>query len=190
MNKLLLLFASLIFIFSCTVNTDENPILAQFSFPQDCCRFGTGIFILQDSLDASRIEAYLASVIISDNEDFEHSYYPQTNKRVRLVENFEIIDEENNLVFRNTNFLPNDPFQGWNGKINGINAEGKFLVNIQVRSLEGSVIRYEKFICALLCSQSFDLYLDQGMDFRECMWPIQHDGNGGFDISAPPPFCF
>ena len=41
------------------------------------------------------------------------------NPGVELVEEFLIFDRWGELVFENTNFLPNDADQGWDGKLKG-----------------------------------------------------------------------
>jgi len=181
------LFILLLMTSSCSDNSDKNLILSQISLPEDCCISGFDLQILEDSLNSSDVVVYLANVMMSDVKNRGQMYFPQTNDKVKIIESFKVIDEDNVVVFENTNFQPNQSDSGWDGKINGKDVEGKFIASMLIRGLDGSLLKFDKIFCNLICSKGARHYIDEGVKFRNCRWPNQHDGNGSIDTTKPVP---
>jgi len=182
MKSIVFIFlASICILFSCGEEAVKNESLVNFNFPSDCCSPEFNFTIKEDSLGNSGAFVYLPYLFI--DLEGNDSYFPQTNDKVTIVESMIFKDQDDLVVFENSNFLPNDPNQGWNGRIDGVVTDGKYTVNLRMKTEDGSTLEAEGVICVLLCMT--DDYFDRGLDLSNCVWPSQHDGNGGWDFLIP-----
>ena len=72
------------------------------------------------------------------------TFIPYANESVDFIEELSIFDRWGELVFRNTNFMPNDISAGWDGRMNGeLLQPNVFTYMIQVRLANGELIQRE-----------------------------------------------
>lgn len=180
MKHLVLLVLGML-LFSCGEELMKNESLENFQFPTDCCN--QRFTIKEDSIGNSGALVYLPLAIV--NSEGGDLFYPQTNLEVKLIDELQIRDQDNNLIFENFSFLPNVADEGWNGRVNGVIQDGKYLVIIKLTALDGSQLNLEGVICMLECSNRD--YFDRGLNLENCFWESQHDGNGGFDATLVGP---
>lgn len=64
--------------------------------------------------------------------------------RISLVQDFNIFDRWGESVFNNTDFLPNDPANGWDGRLNGRPMNpGVFVYTATVLFVDGRVLVFK-----------------------------------------------
>lgn len=81
--------------------------------------------------------------VFSPNEDgFNDRFFVYSNPGVASIRSINIFDRWGNNVFRNTNFTPGDPSQGWDGTFNGAKAQaGVYPYTIEVEMITGVIRR-------------------------------------------------
>jgi len=195
--KYLTLFMACIICYSCG---EDNPQVVEkisFNFPSDCSiNMQDTVFAIEGILDLSEFGIYSPTVFspevhgASEFLDSNQSHFPQTNDQIEKISLFQVLDQDENIVFERKDFEPNNSDLGWDGMINGELAEGGFKSIIQFRTQSQSLIQVEYFICALKCRMVVP-YMDAGLDLRFIRWPSQHDGSGAYeDTFAPNASCF
>ena len=77
--------------------------------------------------------------LFSPNHDnINDVFYIQANSRIAEVSGFRVFNRWGGLVFEQSNFLPNDPANGWDGTVSGKDVEpGVFVYWVKVLTVDG-----------------------------------------------------
>ena len=192
MKKAHLLLLLIIALFSCSDESKQSVNDFEFNFPMDCCIIDqyeiSGIM----DLESENLKIYTPCVFIPDGQTTNNIYFVQTNDQIDTIKRFEVSDMEGEILFVRENFPSNDTEFGWNGKVNQINQEGAFKIKLNFVSKQNTEVSISYIICALNCERNQPFlsgYEIVGLDLTNLRWPDQHDGNGGFDATAPMEQC-
>lgn len=84
---------------------------------------------------------YLPNVFSPNNDGANDFFYPQAKPgTVRNIRDFRLFDRWGEAVFQNQDFLPNDPIQGWDGRLRGERANtAVFAYFLEVEFIDGRV---------------------------------------------------
>jgi gliding motility-associated-like protein len=84
---------------------------------------------------------YLPNVFSPNNDGANDLFFPQAKPgTVRNIRDFRLFDRWGEAVFQNQNFLPNDPSQGWDGRLRGERANtAVFAYFLEVEFIDGRV---------------------------------------------------
>jgi len=84
---------------------------------------------------------YLPNVFSPNNDGANDFFFPQAKPgTVRNIRDFRLFDRWGEAVFQNQNFLPNDPSQGWDGRLRGERANtAVFAYFLEVEFIDGRV---------------------------------------------------
>jgi hypothetical protein len=169
--KYILLSLVLGLMYSCN-NCPENTFLADFNFPADCCsnRSNSTFEVLEGVID-SGFRVYIPNIINSESELICSTFFPEANEIVETVELFQLIDRDDNIIFENKDFLPNDETKGWTGTLNGEMVDGGFQYIVQVRLTNDALVEYQGIVCSVFCGSNFTDYSDAGLDLSRARWP-------------------
>jgi len=189
MRKIYLFILCLMAICSCSSEKSNDGF--EYNYPQDCCaitNYSGQNVTPQDSL-------FIATSFVPNSSESGSNriFFAQTANSISSIDKLSIKSQEGNVVFENSNFKPNDPTHGWDGSINGEYVEGPYMMTYNFQNANGENAEIEAVVCLLTCSDQGDIifkYRAQGMDFDDCRWVSQHDGQGGFDGTLRGLECF
>jgi len=186
----ILLLLSLVGLINCSDsnNLNEKNNAFDYNYPEDCCSSLGWSTIMGEHEIGVRL---FYPNIFTPNSNSENSiFYIHTNMLIDNITSTNIYSQEGNLVFENLNFEPNNPDQGWNGMVNGEFIEGVYKVIIEFQNPNGTNVKEEITICSIECHQDLIFhYSEQGLNFDNCRWINQSDGEGSFDESIPVNEC-
>jgi gliding motility-associated-like protein len=80
-----------------------------------------------------------------DDNDYNERFYIQADgDQVVAIQKFQIFDRWGDLVFQNYNFQPNDPSEGWDGRLNDRSlSPAVFVYYAEVKLIDGRIILYK-----------------------------------------------
>jgi hypothetical protein len=176
---------------------DQEEAIVQPSIYENCCgteavtdvfpyyvEYSNGHGIYFDSMFTARV--FIPNIIIHDDPD--NQYFTICCAEVVMINSLKIYSDTGELLFENTNFLPNDPSQTWAGlRPDGVKHFGRFDYDVDLRLRNGSAKTYKRQACAYQCNaEGFPV-----INLSDCKFFSQNDGNGGYDSSlAMPTDCF
>jgi gliding motility-associated-like protein len=89
------------------------------------------------------VDVYIPNVFSPNNDDRNDFFFIQSDESVVLIKSMSIFDRWGELVFKRTNFVPNEEDLGWNGKFNGKSLNpGVFVYDILILTEEDKELRY------------------------------------------------
>ena len=187
-----LILLSIISLFSCSDEPNQSVNNFEFNFPMDCCTIDQFEISGIRDLESENLRIYTPCVFVPDGPTTNNIYLIQTNDQIDTIKRIEVSDMDGKIIFVRENFPSNDMEFGWNGKLDQINQEGAFKIKLNFISKQNTEISISYIICALNCERNQPFlsgYDAVGLDFNNLRWPNQHDGNGGFDVTAPIEQC-
>lgn len=92
----------------------------------------------------SVIDVYVPNIFSPNDDGVNESVFVSTGEGIEKINKLLIFDRWGNLVFKNENFLPNLPEEGWDGSFNGkeVNA-GVFVYLVEVQLIDGGVEQFD-----------------------------------------------
>jgi gliding motility-associated-like protein len=87
---------------------------------------------------------YVPTAFSPDEDGTNDIFYVQGGSDIQEIKSFYVYNRWGESVFENTNFQPNDPAQGWDGRHRGqpLNA-AVFVYFLEVEFTDGEVILYK-----------------------------------------------
>lgn len=135
----------------------------------------------------SEANVYIPNIFITDDSGENNLLMIFSGPGVHVVTEFIIEDENGETLLHEYNFLPNDPGFGWDGlKPDGTRYQGLCSYVAKMKFLDGQSKTYTGKACVYDCvSEGFPIE-----NLPDCLFPSQHDGNGGANPSLPYNACF
>jgi len=95
-------------------------------------------------IEVVKVRKFFTANVFSPNSDGVNDFFfVQGGNDVSIIKSFRVFDRNGGQVFENTNFLPNDFTQGWNGTFNGETMNPSvFAWFAEVEFLDGAVEIY------------------------------------------------
>jgi gliding motility-associated-like protein len=86
----------------------------------------------------------IPNIFSPSSRDGNNDYFTlYGNENVVLINEMYVYDRWGNLVYSNNNFLPNDPYQGWDGLFNGESVvNGVYVYLFKVTTNEGQILTF------------------------------------------------
>jgi SprB repeat/Calx-beta domain len=110
------------------------------------CEATDRVFILVDSDP----HIYFPNVIWPEDPDQENALFmifaDDERRQIRQINQFQIFSRWGEMVFQDTNFQPNDPAHGWNGRIGSTSnalTPAVFVYYAEIEMIDGRILFYE-----------------------------------------------
>ncbi len=124
-------------------------------------------------------KAYLPNAFTPNGDGINDIFYVQGGESLEKVNSFQVFDGST-IIFDKNEFFPNDTQLGWNGRVlgNSFAEDGVYRYKVTLSSSSNEVAEFEGEVC-----------LRSGFPYScvdlesQCGYGIQHDGDGGFDIT-------
>lgn len=131
---------------------------------------------------------YIPNIFIPDSSFWDNSNFLICGQFIEKIVSARYYSESGGLLSEQTNFLPCDTGRNWHGeKPDGSLYYGVFDYEISVLFVNGATKTYQGRACAYKCSEEGF----PSSNLPNCIFPNQHNGNGGVDPSLPKPDeCF
>ncbi len=133
---------------------------------------------------------YVPNVITSNSDGINDIFCPNINGKISSVVNFTIRDAAtDSLIFEKSSLMVADASMqyevlpdGWNGKnALGVPHKGLFKYSMTAYDISGVSLEIHGSACSVLCDSDAVILLEN----PGCLFPVQHDQNGGVDASLP-----
>ena len=124
-------------------------------------------------------EIFIPNAFTANADGFNDIFYPFGGQGIKEIISFKIY-KENDIVFEEQNFQPNDPGRGWDGILpDGTIEDGVFTYTISITNVADETYDFDGAVC---CRTGFFPCVDLE---NHCVYGVQHDGAGGFDLTLP-----
>ena len=101
---------------------------------------------IMDSVLVTRendIGIYIPNIFSPNDDGINDKFYIKAGKSVELVVLLRIYDRWGNIIYENTNFPPNDPAFGWDGKSNSLYVNpGVYVYMTELRYSNGESVLF------------------------------------------------
>ena len=88
-------------------------------------------------------DVFVPNVVSANNDGENDIFFIQGGDKVQVIRDFEVFDRWGSLMFRNSEFLPNDSAEGWDGIFKGEEASlGVYVYKFEVEFIDGRVKQY------------------------------------------------
>lgn len=134
---------------------------------------------------------YVPNIFTPDFDGLNDLITVFSDSEIKLIRTMTITDKNNVIVFWASDFLPNDPIQGWNGRVNGKVIKGIYQITVEAEDIEGTIKTLYGQVCSFPCDE--DAMLNEPLKTDKCRFPSQHNGDGNFDLTlatGEPGDCF
>ena len=85
-------------------------------------------------------QVFIPNAFSPDGDGFNDYFFVNTGIDVEIIQSLKIFDRWGSLVFSNNNLLPNDFESGWNGFMNGKEANmGVYIYLVEILFIDGKV---------------------------------------------------
>jgi hypothetical protein len=124
---------------------------------------------------------FMPNAFSANNDGYNDLFFPFSGYGIDKVISFKIYDADQNLVFENSHFWPNELSYGWDGKHpDGSIQNGIYTYTVSYATTYGEVADFEGTVC---CRTSLPLSCVEHEKY--IAWGTQHNGNGGFTSALP-----
>ena len=130
---------------------------------------------------AGNAHVYIPNVFTPDGDAINDYFTVYSDINIVNVISMEIADKTGKIAFYRSNFAPNDPAQGWDGRIKGRLTSGLFRYWVRVEDFTGYVTDFKSFVCNYPCNYiDFPILLSG----EGCQFPSQVT-DGQYDETLP-----
>ncbi len=156
-------------LFSCQI----EDVLKENRY-EDCC--GTAPL----ELDFNPGKVYVANIFSPDGDGVNDYFYIQADPGIEIIEEFLINDRNGDVIFQKYNIPPNNYIDSWSPLED--QKAGLYEYTLKIRTINSQVFDGWGSVCLFRCEDA-ELF-----DVNEitCGFPLQHDGEGGFEINLNP----
>lgn len=140
---------------------------------RSCCEFN------DRELNFLPGKVYTANIITPNGDGVNDILFVQADDEVEEIEEFKVFDRDGDLIFERYNIPPNDLTFGWSPPMpdEGVGIHQYY---IKVRNADQEVFDSFRSVCVFRCED-----LDVFIPGDNCGFPLQHNGEGGFDPNLP-----
>ncbi|MEO0725281.1 MAG: hypothetical protein AAFZ63_12110 [Bacteroidota bacterium] len=174
------LLGLIVLLINACLDDDTSP---QPDLYEGCCSVEPGQFSMNG------VNIYVPSAFTPDNNginDLFTIFGSNNSSGDIIIFSIVLTDRDNNELFRTANIQPNQNNISWDG-IDGEGEayEGLFNYKITLSPGGGDTETYTGQACAVRCEDDEQGNLPNISDPGSCAFPLNHDGEGGYDPFLP-----
>ncbi len=176
--SLILVLATILLCFACKDDDEqgsgnEPPV----TFENSCCKVPP----LQTC--AGGVEIFLPNTFSPNGDGFNDILYLFSSTGLKEITSFTITNTNGAVIFEKTNFQANDYTNGWDGRLQDGNiVEDVYNYNIVLVNIKDETFSYTGQVCSRASSSPHPCVENE----KNCIYPLQHDGEGGFFYNIDP----
>ena len=165
----------LVFNFLLSCKDDKNTPSELYA---GCC----GTAPVQLTVGSGKVS--IANAFTPNGDGVNDFFLPLATGDIALIQVFQILDRDKRVIREYTNFQPNDPLIGWDGRLkNGSAYEGFFFYKVSAINSLGESKSMESSACCVVCNTDGSLLPIETPD--GCIYPAQVDQAGQFNPAIP-----
>ena len=176
-------FFALAVLLSTCCDDDDNPGPVEADPYEGCCGTEPGLYAFSD------VNVYVPTAFTPDNDGINDLFTisaSQDTSGIFIIQSIVLTDREENELFNAVNVRPNRIESSWDGIDNDGQAyEGLFNYEIILSNGLSTEETYTGQACAVRCEVDEMGNLPNISDPTNCAFPLNHDGEGGYDPFLP-----
>ena len=176
-------FFALVVLLLSTCCDDDSPGPIEADPYEGCCGTAPGIYAFGD------VNVYVPTAFTPDNNGINDLFTisaSQDTSGIFIIQSIVLTDREENELFSTINVRPNRIESSWDGIDNDGQAyEGLFNYEIILSDGLSNEETFTGQACAVRCEVNEMGNLPDISDPMNCAFPLNHDGEGGYDPFLP-----